>query len=242
MKALSKKIQCERVKSICKKGKSKIEWEENMENKEKELLWLLKKQPEEGICKIIDEYAAAVKTICSHILRDCDQSLVEDAIQESFIRIWKHCSSGGKIKKSLKAYVYQIARNCALDNLRKYKREQCVSLEVAKEEGIEALVEAITGTVEEEFIRRQNERIVHEVIDAMQEPNRTIFILRYFYFYKVKEIASYLKLKEDNVESRLRRGKKQLQDRLLSKGILYRSKEGKKRKWKGKGETAENGG
>ena len=104
------------------------------------------------------------------------------------------------------------------------------------------LVEAITGTVEEEFIRRQNERIVHEVIDAMQEPNRTIFILRYFYFYKVKEIASYLKLKEDNVESRLRRGKKQLQDRLLSKGILYRSKEGKKRKWKGKGETAENGG
>lgn len=195
-----------------------------MERKEKELLKLLQKKPEEGICQMIDEYGAAVKTICSHILRVCDESLVEDALQESFIRLWKNISEGKKVKSNLKGYIYQVARNCALDHLRQYKRQHCLSLEEAEEVGIEGLVEDITGNVEEAFIKKHNEKLVHEVIGDMKEPNRTIFILRYFYYFTVREIAQQVNLKEDNVESRIRRETKKLRKELLERGVLYDEK------------------
>ena len=194
-----------------------------MESKEKELQKLLKKQPEEGICRMIDEYGAAVKTICSHILRAYDESLVEDAMQESFIHLWKNISDGKKVKSNLKGYLYQIARNCALDNLRRYKRRNCLSLEEAGEGGIEGLVEEVTGNVEEAFMKKHNEQLVHEVIGNMEEPNRTIFILRYFYYFTVREIAVQMNLKEDNVESRIRRETKKLRKELLERGVLYDS-------------------
>lgn len=195
-----------------------------MEKREKELLLLLRKHPNEGICQIIDEYGAAAKTICSHILRTCDQSLVDDAIQESFIRLWKNVSEGKKIKRNLKGYFYQIARNCALDSLRRYQRQTCFSLEVACEDGIEGLMTEAAANVEEEFARKHNYQLVHDVINDMKEPNHTIFILRYYYFFTVKEIAQRVQLKEDNVESRLRREMKRLRGELLERGVLYDEK------------------
>lgn len=191
-----------------------------MEKKEKELLILLQRDPEGGICRIIEEYGAAVKTICSHILRTCDQGLIEDAVQESFFHLWKNIIEGKKIKKSIKAYLYQIARNCALDSLRYYQKQQCLSIDNMEYEGIEELMLKTNTNVEEIFARNYNYQLVHEVIEEMQEPDRTIFILRYFYNYSVKEISKQVELKEDNVESRIRRNKKKLQARLLKGGIL----------------------
>lgn len=61
---------------------------------------------------------------------------------------------------------------------------------------------------------------MHEVIKEMEEPDRTIFILRFFYYETVKVIAETVHLKEDNVESRIRRGKKKLKAELLRRGVL----------------------
>ena len=54
----------------------------------------------------------------------------------------------------------------------------------------------------------------------MEEPDRTIFILRFFYYETVKVIAETVHLKEDNVESRIRRGNKKLKAELLRIGVL----------------------
>ena len=195
-----------------------------MEKTEKELLKLLQRHPEEGICQMIDTYGAAVKTICKNILRGCDESLVEDAMQESFVHLWRTVSAGKKIRRNVKGYLYQIARNCALDILRQQQRQNCLSLEEAREDGIERFVEDVTGSVEEEFARKHNEQLVHEVIEDLKEPDHTIFLLRYFYFFTVREIAVQVNLKEDNVESRLRREAKKLRKKLLERGVLYDSK------------------
>lgn len=192
-----------------------------MDKKSKMLITQIKKNPEEGICKVIDEYGASVKTICNHILRGCDQGLVEDVAQESFLRLWKNISEDVEVHKSLKSYLYQITRNCALDYLRKYQRQGCLSTDSLQYEGIEELATGMTANVEDEFARRYNYRLIHEVIDEMNEPDRTVFLLRYFYSYTVREIAEEIELKEDNVESRIRRGKKKLQNKLLERGVLY---------------------
>ena len=117
--------------------------------------------------------------------------------------------------ENIRAYIYQTARNCALDYLRKYQRHSETDFE-----GVEDMMQDVSTDVEREFSRKHNERIVHEVIKEMEEPDRTIFILRFFYYETVKVIAETVHLKEDNVESRIRRGKKKLKAELLRRGVL----------------------
>ena len=131
-----------------------------MEERDKQLLKMIRKQSEEGMSLLIDEYGGAIKAICSNVLRNYDAGIVQDAMQD------------------------------------------------------------VSTDVEREFSRKHNERIVHEVIKEMEEPDRTIFILRFFYYETVKVIAETVHLKEDNVESRIRRGKKKLKAELLRRGVL----------------------
>ena len=99
--------------------------------------------------------------------------------------------------------------------MRKYQRHSETDFE-----GVEDMMQDVSTDVEREFSRKHNERIVHEVIKEMEEPDRTIFILRFFYYETVKVIVETVHLKEDNVESRIRRGKKKLKAELLRRGVL----------------------
>ena len=192
-----------------------------MSEEEKEWLQLLYVEPERGMEKIIDIYAPPVKTICSNILCRVDSNLVEDAMEETFIRLWEQTRQGRRIHTSLKSYLYQIARNVSLDILREYQREKHLCLDTSKEDwGIEGIMETEVPSTEESFLWKQEEEIVHQVVSGLPEPDRKIFLLRYFYFYKVRQIADHLGLKEDNVESRLRRGLKKLRRKLSEQGIV----------------------
>ena len=73
--------------------------------------------------------------------------------------------------------------------------------------------------VEQEYGRKEEERILHETISELEEPERSIFILRYFYFFRIKEIAGRLKLSEKKVENSLYRGKQRLKGMLMQKGV-----------------------
>lgn len=186
-----------------------------MTREEREWLRLLRSSPEEGMKQVIDAYAPAVKTICSNILRSAESTLVEDAMEEAFIRLWEHVRAGRKVHASLKSFLYQIARNVSLDMLRKYKRDRHMSLDVPEEEwGIEEVLGEEIPSTEDAFFWRQRERQLHQAVASMEEPDRSIFLLRYFYFYKVRKIADLLELEEDNVESRIRRGLKKLRKTL----------------------------
>ena len=130
-----------------------------MEERDKQLLKMIRKQPEEGMSLLIDEYGGAIKAICSNVLRNYDAGIVQDAMQETVIRLWQKLSQRFQVKKNLRAYIYQTARNCALDYLRKYQRHSETDFE-----GVEDMMQDVSTDVEREFSRKHNERIVHEVI------------------------------------------------------------------------------
>ncbi len=191
-----------------------------MTKEEREWLKLLRSSPEEGMMRVIDAYAPSVKTICANILRSAGSAMVEDAMEESFIRLWEHVRDGRKVHSSLKSYLYQIARNVSLDMLRKYKRDTHMSLDASEEEwGIEEILGKEIPSTEDVFFWKQRERQLHQAVAGMEEPDRSIFLLRYFYFYKVRQIADLLGLEEDNVESRIRRGLKKLRKSLSEQGV-----------------------
>lgn len=59
-----------------------------MEERDKQLLKMIRKQPEEGMSLLIDEYGGSIKAICSNVLRNYDAGIVQDAMQETVIRLW----------------------------------------------------------------------------------------------------------------------------------------------------------
>ena len=87
--------------------------------------------------------------------------------------------------KSLKSYIYAIARNTCFDKL---KSSNCnTSLFDVDENDL-----GIDVNMEDEYSKLHNKKIIKTTLDNFKEPDRSIFILRYFYFEKVKVIASKL--------------------------------------------------
>ena len=75
--------------------------------------------------------------------------------------------------------------------------------------------------IEDMVIRREEELTVRQVVAEMEEPDRTIFAMRFFQEYKVKEIAGKLELSEKQVENKLFRSKAILKKKLEERGIRH---------------------
>lgn len=181
---------------------------------EERILLMLRKSPEEGISMAMDEYGGPVKTICRNILFDCSQEDIEEAIADSFVGLWKSADryrSNGEC--SLKSYLYGIARHTALDKRRALK----------KEAGILPVEEVLIAAadLETDYVKKLDESLIRHSVDGMEEPLRSVFILRYFYYEKVNDIAKRLGLTPKTVENHLYRGKRKLECELLERGIQY---------------------
>jgi RNA polymerase sigma-70 factor (ECF subfamily) len=173
-----------------------------MNYEERKLLELIKKNEEDGIKQAINIYGPAVKTICKNILRNFGDDSIEEAMQDSFIKLWKSALNDKIVTDTLRGYIYSIARNTSIDLIRKKKQYHDICFDTYEIFDDIDRQGNFTDSPEEEILRKQNEEILHDVVIGMSEPDKSIFILRFFYFYKINEIAKKLALKEDNVESR----------------------------------------
>lgn len=180
---------------------------------EQQLIDLLGTDPERGVAGVLELYGGAIKVICANILRDFPKEDTEEAVSDTLVAIWR---SAGRFDRtqgnSFKSYCYGIARKTALAK-RKAAAGALDMIPLEEDRVME------TDPVEEQYEQSQAEKLLHETIEELQEPARTIFILRYFYFFKVKEIAVRLGFTDKKVENCLCRGRQKLRDMLTQKGV-----------------------
>ena len=183
--------------------------------KDRKIIKLLKKSPEDGIKMVIDVYGSAVNTICKNILINLNSEDIEEAISDTFFKLWKNVDNFNVEKnKSLKSYIYAIARNTCFDKLKSFNCNTSLFDVDENDLGIDV-------NMEDEYSKLHNKKIIKTTLDNFKEPDRSIFILRYFYFEKVKVIASKLNLSEKKVENILYRSKTKLKEELRKGGIIY---------------------
>lgn len=75
------------------------------------------------------------------------------------------------------------------------------------------------GDLSDRLEQKEKEQVLHETVAGLEEPERSVFILRYFGFYRIKEIAKRQGLTNKKVENCLYRGKEKLRKALIRKGI-----------------------
>lgn len=183
--------------------------------KDKRILSLLKKSPEEGLSLALDTYGGSVKTICKNILYDCSSEDIEEAISDTFLKLWRNVDKFKKEKgTNLKSYIYAIARNTSLDKRRQLKNYNLIL--PLEEDSLELSI-----NMEDSYAKKINNSLIRKTINNMEEPDKSIFILRYFYFEKIKDISKRLDLTPKKVENCLYRGKEKLKKSLIEGGIIY---------------------
>ncbi|MGL6174566.1 MAG: RNA polymerase sigma factor [Cellulosilyticaceae bacterium] len=136
---------------------------------------------------------------------------IEELCADVFIKFWQDRQKLTVEANKLKSYIGVMARNKALNKLRD-KNIEIIPLE---EDEIDY------QTPEGHVLEMEYKTILNEVIDTLPEPDREIFIRRYFYLEKMGEIAIRLGINAQTVGTKLFRGKKKLEKSLRERGIAY---------------------
>ena len=174
--------------------------------KDEKLLELIKTDANAGMEKLMREYSGLVCSVCrGRLEKVCDSSEIEDCAADVFMKFYSGLESFTP-KASIKTYLCVIARNTALNCLRKK-----AGVRSTEELSVEL---PFPGDVAEEAVRK---RLLDEMLDEirrMGSPDAEILIRKYYLGYDSKTIAKELGLTVSNVDTRAHRAMAKLRKTL----------------------------
>lgn len=149
----------------------------------------------------VEQYQDHVWTLARYLLKDAAEA--EDVCQESFLKLWHRQDDIDPDK--VKAWLMKVTRNGCLDRLR--RRRPSVELTDRQPE---------TGVSEppEDARRQELGQWLRRSIAALQEPYRSLVVLRDVQQNSYEEVADALELSLTQVKVYLHRARKQLRERL----------------------------
>lgn len=189
----------------------------------------------EAFEQLVLKYQTAVYNLCLRMTGDPEDAA--DMTQESFLKAWRNLESF-QGNSAFSTWLYRLASNTCLDHLRSVKRKPQLSLVMEDEDGeTQALdVPDSAPSPEEQVIALDEQSRLNDALQALDEDQRQILILRAVNGLSYTEIAEALHLKEGTVKSRLARARDQLRKKLQQNGNNSPIPTSKKQKGGGDGE------
>jgi RNA polymerase sigma-70 factor (ECF subfamily) len=129
-----------------------------------------------------------------------EKAAAEDIAQETFFKVWKN-SSQFKSEFKFKTWLFSIARNSALDYLKKKKAYSFSDLEQEDGKLAESIVDS-NPSLEELFGRLETKEKVEQTMLSLAPPDREILLLHYTEELTFEEISKALKQPLNTVKSR----------------------------------------
>lgn len=163
--------------------------------------------PEQGLTDAYDTYADAIFRHCYFRLSNRERA--KELMQETFCKAWEHLQRGKDIEH-VQAFLYRIAGNLVIDEIRRIKRRPETSLDAMQEEGFDPPAEE----GEEELRVKVDGGAVLASLDALDEQAREVLVLRFVDGLPPQEIAAMLGVTANVVSVRLHRAVKKLKSLL----------------------------
>jgi RNA polymerase sigma-70 factor (family 1) len=138
-----------------------------------------------------------------------NQGAAEDIVEEAFVSLWNKRDAFGEIK-SLKSYLYTIARNKCLSWMKKNQRD------IKRHQASSSFEEEFDRTALENMIYAESMGKIYMAIDKLPRQCRKVFIMHYIDGMKISEIAKELKLSIHTINAHKGRGIDLLQKVLLN--------------------------
>jgi len=182
--------------------------------KDKDLLWLLKKDPERGMSILMNEYSALIYSVVKAKLQFSDyySSDIEDCVADTFIKFYTELKRYDLNMGSIRSYLCVIARNKAIDVLRRRSTEQEYLL---KSTAFAEYDEPFS--VDEEYLTNELVSEIVKTISQLGMPDGEIIFRKYYLSQSSKEIAEALSMSVSNVNVRIHRVIKELREKFGGK-------------------------
>lgn len=164
--------------------------------------------------KLLDAYDAYADALFRHCyFRLYDREIAKDVVQDTFIRTWEYLSNG-KTVDNMRAFLYCAANNLVIDHVRKHTT---TSLDGLHEKGFDPKDEKADASRVFDIV---SGREVAQVLHGLEEPYRTVVIMRYIDDLMPREIAMVLGETENVISVRIHRGTKKVRE-LWEHGIIH---------------------
>ncbi len=169
--------------------------------KEREIIESIKSRNENALKELQVNYSPLICYIISPILNDSYEQ--EECLSEVIMKIWDKIQTYDPQKGSWNAWITSIARNAALNRIRKVKSELSF-------DDVPKSIPSSEPTPEEILIQKERERLLKEALSKLSQNDRAIFYRKYYYLQPTSQIASELSMTERSVEGKLYRIKQKL--------------------------------
>ena len=173
---------------------------------DRELLAALRTQPEEGLWALTQKYGALITAVVRRILPNDEQD-AEECAADVLVAAWQNAPKLQRKKRPLRAWLCVTARNTAIDRWRALRPRQG-DCELNEELAADWVLEPHTTSAED---------LIGQLLTELPEPDREIFLRRYYYLESCREIGQRLNMQEHTVTVRLSRGREKLRKQFLER-------------------------
>jgi RNA polymerase sigma-70 factor (ECF subfamily) len=172
---------------------------------------------EAAFAELVRRYRGQITSYIYRMTNDYDGAV--DLAQETFVRIYR-ARDRYQTNYAFSTYIYRIATNLAISELRKRKRRRLVSLTGAmsardgREEPVEINPVDLRPLQDAALVDAERRAAVARAITTLPEKYRAPLVLRDVEGKTYEEIARILDASEGTVKSRISRGRNLLREKL----------------------------
>jgi len=181
---------------------------------------------------LYDRHAAVAYSLIMRIVRD--RALADDILQETFWQVWRRAGEY-RGEGRVAAWLYRIARNRSLDEVRRLQRSPVTAAESLDAWQTDAASAGEGGRVHHPLLRRlaasrhagdvasqftqdQRRRHIQDALATIPPEQRTCLELAYFEGMSQQQIAEHVRLPLGTVKTRMRMGLAKLEHILRAQG------------------------
>lgn len=165
---------------------------------EKHIVELLKAGDERAMGLLYDHYADALYGVAIKVTHD--ESLAQDVLQESFVKIWKNAHKYDAEKARLFTWLFRVVQNSAIDAVR--SRQRKTSKEIQTNDSNVYPILTTSYAIEHMDIK--------EHADGLEDKYRVVIDALFFQGMTQQEASDELEIPLGTVKSRLKIGLREL--------------------------------
>ncbi|MGF7049928.1 RNA polymerase sigma-70 factor (ECF subfamily) [Paenibacillus sp. DS2015] len=168
-----------------------------------ELIREIKEGNVELFSELMSRYQRKILAFAYHMLKSSNMELMaEDLCSETFYKAFRSLNTFREVDASFSTWLYTIARNTVLSELRK-QRSSNISLD---ESGYVPVASSEVAP-EQSILRNEKVNLVRSAINSLPEKQRSALILREYDQLDYQEIANILEQSVSSVKSLLFRAR-----------------------------------
>ena len=182
---------------------------------DRQILDLLFARSEQAISALSAKFGPSLHRLAHNILPSDEDA--EESVNDTYLAVWNTVPPHRP--DPIAPYILRICKNIAISRLRTITAQKRSAYELALDELSETVGR---NTLERIISVRMLGQVIDRFLGTVTQPDRVIFLRRYWYGDRVKDIARRVGMTENAVSVRLNRLRSSLRDILVKEGYYER--------------------